>query len=81
MQNKPHAPRAPQLDARLSYTLTYALGVILLAALEVLCYLIDPKSPLVLYGLALFAFFAVLGGILLLVYLVRVYRLKTCSNT
>ena len=74
MQNKPHSPRAPHVDARLPYTLTYAIGVILLAALEVLCYLINPNSPMVLYGLALFAFYAVVGGAMLLVYLIRAFR-------
>ena len=75
MQNKQKTPRAPQYDARLPFTLCYAIGVILLAALEILCYLIDPNSDFVLYGLALFAFYAIAGGAMLLAYLLRVARL------
>ena len=75
MQNKHTPPRAPQYDARVPFTLCYARGVILLAALEILCYLIDPKSDFVLYGLALFAFYAIVGGAMLLAYLLRVARL------
>ncbi len=75
MQNKQKTPRAPQYDARLPFTLCYAIGVILLAALEILCYLIDPNNDFVLYGLALFAFYAIAGGAMLLAYLLRVARL------
>ncbi|MBR5616510.1 MAG: DHH family phosphoesterase [Clostridia bacterium] len=75
MQNKPKTPRAPQYDARLPFTLCYAIGLILLAALEILCYLIDPNNDYVLYGLALFAFYAIVGGAMLLAYLLRVARL------
>ncbi len=76
MKNKQKTPRAPQYDARLPFALCYAVGVVLLAALEILCYLIDPKNEFVFYGLALFAFYAIVGGAMLLAYLLRVARLR-----
>ena len=75
MQNKNKLPHAQSVDARLPFALCYAIGVILLSALEVLCYLTAPGSDVALYGLMLLTFFIVIGGFMLLAYLLRVHRL------
>ena len=75
MQNKSKLPHAQAVDARLPLALCYAIGVILLSALEALCYLMDPTSDAVLYGLVLLTFFVVVMGCVLLAYLLRVRRL------
>ncbi len=76
MQNKSPSPRSPYVDARLSFSLTYAIGTLLLAALTLLCYLSDPDGSYVLPAALLFAFYLVIGGILLTVYLLRTRRMR-----
>ena len=75
MQNKSKLPHAQTVDARLPFALCYAIGVVLLTALEVLCYLMDPTGDAALYGLVLLTFFVVVVGGVLLAYLLRVRRL------
>ena len=75
MQNKSKLPHAQTVDARLPFALCYAIGVVLLTALEVLCYLMDPTGDAALYGLVLLTFFVVVVGCVLLAYLLRVRRL------
>ncbi len=76
MQNKPKTPRATAADARLPFSLCYAIGVVLLSGLATLCYLSFPDSSLVLYSLILFFIYTLLGGCMLMAYLVRVHRLR-----
>ena len=76
MQNKQKSHHTPGVDARLPFILCYAVGVVLFAGLEVLCYLSAPQSDLLLYGLILLALYVSMGGLMLAVYLVRAHRLQ-----
>ncbi len=75
MQNKPTTFHRPHLDARLPFSLAFAVGSVALASLAVLCYLSDPNGDSALYAAILFAFYFTLCGAMLLAYLVRHRRL------
>ncbi len=75
MQHMPLS-RPTRPDAKLAFSLCYVAGVVLLAALAILSYLAEPDTELTRYALILFMVYTLLGGLLLLSYLLRLHRIN-----
>lgn len=76
MQTKQKISARPSFDACLPFSLAFAVGVIVLAALTALAYMDNPDSDLAFYSTILFAAYLLICGPILLSYLIRVRRLR-----